>query len=83
MYLRFPIGVGTDHNINQHWLFGLPCFLKCTLKRCSQFVWCFSKVTLSSKSLYDFFVMSVWLKGRWWKPKDVRENSQVSVLIVV
>ena len=78
MYLRFPISVRADHNIDQHWLFGLACFLKCTLQRCSQFVWCLSKVTLSSKSLYDFFVMSVWLKGRWWKPEDVRENSQVN-----
>lgn len=78
MYLRFSICVRTDHNINQHWLLDLACFLKCILQPRSQFVWCFSKVTLSSKGLYDFFVMSVWLKGCWWKPEDVRENLHVN-----
>ena len=35
MHLRFPIGIRTDHDVNQHWLFDLPCLFKCTCQCCS------------------------------------------------
>jgi len=28
MYLRFPISIGADHDINQHWLLDFLCLLK-------------------------------------------------------
>ena len=80
MYLRFPISIGADHDINQHWLLDFLCLLKGKCQRCVEFFWCFCKVTFSSKCLNDSLIMSIWFQGSGWGPTEYKGKKTFEVL---